>query len=72
MIKNKYILKETFDLDDNQDKLVILATLTFIFQAVVFYLLDPPRFNLKMAIICFITAFMYNIAYYKFFISEKM
>jgi len=72
MKKPHYILKETFELDDNQHKLVILSLLTFVFQAIVFYLLDPPNFNMKLALICFGTAFMYNIAYYKFFISSRL
>ena len=69
MGRPRYILKETFDLDDNQYKLIILAVLTFIFQAIVFYILDPNQFKCKWAFICFITLFAYNIAYYKFFLN---
>jgi hypothetical protein len=69
MVKPHYILKETFDLDDNQYKLIVLAILTFIFQAAVFYVLDPNNFKYKWAILCFFTLFAYNIAYYKFFLN---
>ncbi len=67
---NKYSLKETFDLDDNQSNLIILAILTFIFQAVCFYIMNPTKFQFKWCIACFIFAFVYNIAYFKFFISK--
>ena len=71
MSSNKYSLKETFDLDENQANLIVLASLTFIFQAVCFYIMHPNQFRFKWCIACFLIAFMYNIAYYKFFIMNK-
>jgi hypothetical protein len=67
---NKYSLKETFDLDDTQSNLIVLASLTFIFQAVCFYIMNPTKFQFKWCIMCFVFAFVYNIAYFKFFISK--
>ncbi len=67
MFQHKYILKETFELDDNQTNLIILASLTFIFQAVCFYIMHPTKFRFKWCITCFILVFTYNIAYFKFF-----
>jgi hypothetical protein len=71
MTANKYSLKETFELNDNQANLVVLASLTFIFQAVCFYIMNPTKFQFKWCITCFVIAFMYNIAYYKFFLSDR-
>lgn len=71
MIQHKYSLKETFDLDDNQSNLIVLASLTFIFQSVCFYIMNPTTFQFKWCIICFLMAFMYNIAYFKFFLVNK-
>ncbi len=68
---NKYILKETFDLSDSQTDLVMLAALTFIFQAVCFYILNPNKFQIKWCLICFIVAFIYNVTYFKFFLSHN-
>ncbi len=67
---HKYSLRETFELDENQNNLVKIASLTFIFQAICFYIISPHKFNIKWCIICFIVAFIYNIAYYKFFINN--
>lgn len=67
---NKYSLKETFYLNDNQANLIVLASLTFLFQSVCFYIMNPTKFQLKWCIMCFIFAFIYNISYYKFFISD--
>jgi hypothetical protein len=67
---HKYNLKETFDLDDNQSNLIMIASLTFIFQSVCFYIMNPNKFQMKWCIVCFIVAFMYNIAYFKFFITK--
>lgn len=65
----KYSLKETFELDDNQSNLVVLASLTFVFQAVCFYIMSPTKFQFKWCILCFVFAFVYNIAYFKFFVT---
>ena len=67
----KFKIKETFNLNENQETLIILASMTFIFQAICFYIMNPRKFQFKWCIFCFIFAFMYNIAYYKFFITDK-
>ncbi len=65
------ILKEHFDLDKNQSNLIIIACLTFIFQAICFYFMSHETFQIKWCILCFIFAFAYNITYFKFFISTN-
>jgi hypothetical protein len=62
-----YHMKEAFDLSDNQYNLIVIFNICFIVQTICLYYLNPEKFNMKWCIICFITAFMYNIAYYKFF-----
>jgi hypothetical protein len=64
-------LQETFELDENQSNLVMIAALTFVFQAVCFYIMNPTKFNFKWCFICFVVAFAYNIAYFKFFITKE-
>ena len=68
---NNFSIKETFNLDSNQENLIILASLTFIFQSICFYMMHPTKFQFKWCIFCFIFAFIYNISYYKFFIIEQ-
>ena len=70
MVLHKYLLKETFDLDNTQANLIIIASLTFLFQSVCFYIMNPTKFQLKWCILCFVFAFIYNISYYKFFITK--
>ncbi len=64
------IVKDTFQMNDNQIRLFTLATLTFIFQATIFYIMNPKKFNKKWGTMCFGLAFLYNIAYYKFFLDD--
>jgi len=64
-------IKETFNLNSNQENLIILASLTFIFQSICFYLMHPTKFQFKWCFFCFLFAFIYNISYYKFFIIDK-
>jgi hypothetical protein len=66
----KYNLKETFDLKESQCDLIILGCLTFIFQAICFYIMNPHHFKYRWCLLCFVFAFIYNITYYKFFINE--
>jgi len=68
---NNISIKETFNLDSNQENLIILASLTFIFQSICFYMMHPTKFQLKWCFFCFLFAFVYNISYYKFFIIDQ-
>lgn len=68
---HRYYLKEAFELSDDQVNLVLLAALTFIFQAVCFYIMNPGKFKMNWCVMCFIFAFVYNIAYFKFFLTSN-
>jgi hypothetical protein len=70
MLILKKNLKEKFSLNENQSNLIVLASFTFVFQAVCFYIMNPEQFKFKWCFICFFVLFLYNIAYYKFFILE--
>jgi hypothetical protein len=64
---NKYYLKKTFNLNDSQCDLIIIGVMTFIFQALCLYYINPKKFNGKMCSVCLVLSFIYNIAYFKFF-----
>jgi hypothetical protein len=62
-----YKLKQTFELSDNQTNLIVIYLVSFLVSTMCMYYLTPDKFNWKWGIVCFILAFLYNIAYYKFF-----
>ena len=62
-----YKLKESLELSDNQYNLIVIYSISFIVSTICMYFLSPHKFDWKWGIICFIMAFLYNIAYYKFF-----
>jgi hypothetical protein len=64
-------LKSIFNLTSNQVNLLILSTITSIFQGVVFYFIDKNRFSTTYFAFTVVMSFIYYIFYYKTYVNDK-
>lgn len=63
-------IKEIIGVTNGQFNLIIIGLMTLLFQLVVFYYLNPAKFNIKWALFMIILSLIYNIIYFKFFVHE--
>jgi hypothetical protein len=61
-------LKDILGLTNGQFNLVVIGLMTLLFQIIVFYYMNPDKFNYKYAIYMIILSIIYNIIYFKFFV----
>jgi hypothetical protein len=64
-------IKNTFNLSTNQVNLIILSTMTSLFQGAVYYIIDKDRFSIKYFSFTVVMCFIYYIFYYKTYIGDK-
>ena len=64
-------IKNIFNLSTNQVNLIILSTMTSLFQGAVYYVIDKDRFSLKYFSFTVVMCFIYYIFYYKTYIGNK-
>ena len=62
-------IKDTFGMTNNQTNLLLLSTMTGLFQGITFYLIDKDKFSPKFFAFTVITCFIYYIFYYKTYVN---
>ena len=62
-------IKNNFNMTNNQTNLLLLSTMTSLFQGLTFYLIDKEKFQPKFFIFTVITCFIYYIFYYKTYLN---
>ena len=67
MIKSN--IKKTFSLTNNQVNLLLLSTMTSLFQGLTYFIIDRNRFSPKYFVLTVITCFIYYIFYYKTYVN---
>ena len=67
IIKNN--LKDMFAMSNNQTNLLLLSSLTSLFQGIVYYIIDKEKFSPKFFMFTVITCFIYYLFYYKTYVN---
>ena len=62
-------IKNNFAMTNNQTNLLLLSTMTSLFQGLTFYLIDKDKFSPKFFVFTVITCFIYYIFYYKTYVN---
>ena len=73
MIQNiKKYLQKKLDLSENQSNLLILGVLTTIFQGIIYNVIDHNSFSSKYFLMTIIMSIIYNMFYYKTYVSADI
>lgn len=67
IIKNN--LKDMFAMSNNQTNLLLLSSLTSLFQGIIYYTIDKEKFSPKFFMFTVITCFIYYVFYYKTYVN---
>ena len=62
-------IKNNFSMTNNQTNLLLLSTMTSLFQGLTFYIIDKDKFSPKFFVFTVITCFIYYIFYYKTYVN---
>ena len=65
-------IKNIFALTNNQTNLLLLSTMTSLFQGMIYFTIDRERFMPKYFIFTVLMSFIYYIFYYKTYVNADM
>ena len=70
--KFKTYLQKKLDLTENQVNLLILATVTTIFQGIIYNFIDHKSFSGKYFVLTIIMNIIYSMFYYKTYVNADV
>ena len=64
-------IRSVFKLSNNQVNLLLLSTITSLFQGIIYYIMDRKRFSPTYFALTVIMSFIYYVFYYKTYVSSS-